>query len=137
MPKTIPAPAKPARRRSPWRGRRRAADAKTKFIGVRCTLEDRELIAESANQAGLSVGAFLRSLALGSPGPRAVRRPFVDRVALARMLGEVGKLGSNINQIARVANSSRQPPRGPELPLMQADIAAMRTALMQALDREG
>ena len=112
------------------------SEARLRILSVRCSPGEYQLIERSANEAGLAIGGYLRSLALGSPGPRAVRRPFVDRVALARLLGEIGKLGSNVNQIARLANRSRQPPRGRELPLMQADIAAMRTALLRALERE-
>ena len=117
--------------------RPQVADPRLKIVPMRCSADEYKLIAQSANDAGLAIGGFLRSLALGSAGPRAVRRPFVDRVALARVLGEIGKLGSNVNQIARVANTSRQPPRVRELSLMQADIAAMRDALLRALDREG
>ena len=65
------------------------------------------LSSETAAQAGLSVGAFLRALALGSAGPRAVKRPRVEREQLARLLGEIGKLGSNVNQIARWANTDQ------------------------------
>ncbi len=127
----IPAPKK----RVPWRGRPRVKDAKGKRIAVRCTLEDHEFIEESAAQAGLSVGAFLRALAVGSAGPRAVKRPRAEREQLARILGEIGKLGSNVNQIAKWANTVRSAPGAAELAQMRADIAALRAEVMKALDR--
>ena len=65
----------PDRKPAPWRGRRRVMDVKEKFIAVRVTVEDRAKIADAAGEAGLSIGAFLRSLALGSAGARAVKRP--------------------------------------------------------------
>jgi hypothetical protein len=128
-----PAPTA-ARRRAPWRGRKRVTDAKEKFIAVRCTAEDRVLIAETAAQAGLSVGAFLRTLALGRAGPRAVKRPREDLELLARILAGIGKLGSNHNQIAKWANTVKASPSAAELAQMREDIAAMRALVMKALD---
>ena len=62
----------PDKKPAPWRGRRRVMDVKEKFIAVRVTVEDRAKIADAAGEAGLSIGAFLRSLALGQRG-RACR----------------------------------------------------------------
>jgi hypothetical protein len=111
-------------------------DVKGKFIAVRVTVEDRAKIADAASEAGLSIGAFLRSLALGSVGARAVKRPRAERVELARLLGELGKVGSNVNQIAKALNSIGRIPAPPELPAMQTDIAVIRAALMTALGCE-
>ena len=121
------------RRVAPWRGRRRVSDAKNRFIAVRCTAKDHAAIDEAAGRAGLSVGAYLRTLALGTPGPRAVRRPPVERGELGRLLAHLGKLGSNVNQIARAVNATRNLPSWPELAEIRAEISKMREALMKAL----
>ncbi len=126
---------KPRKRRAPWRGRKRAADTKEKFIAVRCTLDDHAFIGATAAQAGMSIGAFLRTLALGTAGARAVKRPLIEREQLAKLLGEIGKLGSNVNQIARWANTDRVAPSFAEIVKMREDIAAMRAEVMKALDR--
>lgn len=115
--------------------RMRADDARTQFIAVRCTITERAAISERASQAGLSVGAYLRSLALGSPGPRAVRKPPVERKELARLLGWLGKLGSNVNQLARGFNRSGQFPGFAELLAVRREVGEMRAALMKALGR--
>jgi len=75
-----------AKHAAPWRGRRRVADAKGCFIAVRCTVQSHTAIKENAAKAGLSIGAYLRALAVGSPGPRSVRRPPIERAELARLL---------------------------------------------------
>jgi hypothetical protein len=124
-------------RAAPWRGRRRVADAKNSFIAVRCTAKDRAAIKEAARKSGLSVGAYLRSLALGTPGPRAVRRPPVEREQLGRLLAHLGKLGSNVNQLAHGFNRERKFPGFPELLAIRQEIAEMRAALMKALGRGG
>ena len=54
---------------------------------------------------------------------------------LARLLGELGKLGSNVNQIAKAFNSTGAVPASPQLTAMQTDIMAMRAALIEALGR--
>jgi hypothetical protein len=101
---------------------------------VRCTTEQHAAIHELATHAGLSIGAFLRARALGKPGPRSVRRPRVGQAELARLLGHIGKLGSNVNQIAKIANTFRHPPSCSALTVMRKDVGRMRKALLGALD---
>ena len=124
------------KKRAPWRGRKRVKDSRDALIHVRCTYYEREAIKAIAEQAGLSVGAFLRALALGDPGPRSVRRPPIERLELARLLGAINKVGSNANQIAKVINTTRNLPSWSELAAIKEDIAAMRGALMKALGRD-
>ena len=132
-----PTPDASAGRSAPWRGRKRteAGEAKGKFIAVRVTAADRERIAEKAQESGLKIGGYLRALALGSAGPRAAKRPRVEREQLARVLGEIGKLGSNVNQLAKWSNRERGAASLDELARIRADVAMMRDAVMKALDR--
>jgi hypothetical protein len=132
------APVAPAkdRIRALRRRRMRLNDARTRLINLRCSESEREAIKNAALRAGLSVGAFLRALALGDPGPRAVRRPPVERVELARLLGHLGKIGSNINQIAKAIHTTCAFPTWPELACIRDDIATMRAALLAALGRD-
>jgi len=130
------APKPRTRHAAPWRGRRRVIDAKKSFISVRCTAKERAAIDEAATKAGLSIGAYLRALALGSPGPRAVRRPPIERKELARLLGHLGKIGSNINQLAHGFNRDRILPGFPELLAIREDVREMRAALIKALGRD-
>ncbi|MCP3385955.1 hypothetical protein NLM31_36765 [Bradyrhizobium sp. CCGUVB4N] len=125
-----------SRHAAPWRGRRRVGDAKTSFISMRCTAEERDRIDEAARQAGLSIGAYLRALALGDAGPRAVRRPPIERKELARLLGHLGKIGSNINQLAYAFNRDRRIPGLAELAALRQQMVEMRDALIKALGRD-
>jgi hypothetical protein len=122
---------------APWRGRMRVKDARTKVIPpIRCTEGEQAAIKAAADQAGLSVGAFLRALALGDAGPRAVRRPPIERKELARLLGQLGKVGSNVNQLAHAYNRTGILPGFPELVAIRQEVGQMRAALMQALGRD-
>lgn len=129
-------PVAPAKKR-PRIARRheRVKDVRTKLIPVRCTEHERQAIKAAADRAGLSVGALLRASALGDAGPRAVRRPPVERKELARLLGWLGKLGSNVNQLAHGYNRDRILPGFPELLTIRREIGEMRAALMKALGR--
>jgi hypothetical protein len=129
------APAK-KKKHAPWRGRKRVKDSRDAFIHVRCTYHEREAIKAIAEQAGLSVGAFLRALALGDAGPRAVRKPPVERAELVRILGHIGKLGSNINQISKAIHTTCNLPSWSELALIKEDIGVMRAAILKALGRD-
>lgn len=122
------------RRPAPWRGRPRVDDPREKWTHVRWTEAEHQELAARAGEAGLSVGAYLRAVALGSAGPRAVKRPPVNRVMLAKLLGAIGHLGSNVNQLAKAANSGTLPANR-DLALAAEAIAAMRAVVMKALGR--
>jgi hypothetical protein len=125
-------------RRRGARFRRSACASRTREDDLsRCVARKNEhaAISEKAAQAGFSVGAFLRNLALGDAGPRAVRRPPVERKELSRLLGHLGKVGSNVNQLARGFNQTGVLPGFPELLAAREDIRAIRDALMKALGR--
>lgn len=126
---------KPERKRAPWRGRKRVAVARDRYVAVRCTEAEHAKMTEAAQRAGLSVGAFLRALACEGPGLRAARRPPVERQELARLLGHIGKLGSNVNQLAYAANAFNELPRARELEEISEEIRQMRDAVMKALGR--
>jgi hypothetical protein len=124
------------KRSAPWKGRRKVADPKSKAFAIRFTPAQFAQVADAANDAGLSVGAFARTVLLGSPGPRAVRKPPVQKAELARLLGELGKLGSNVNQIARAYNQGRDAASLAELAEIRGNLVVLRDEVMQALGRE-
>ena len=119
----------------PWRGRRRVTDPKDQFIAVRCTAAQHAAYDAAATKAGLSIGAYLRTLADGTPGPRAVRRPQVDRTELARALGLLGRYGGNLNQLAFIANTIGELPTRAALIEIATQVREMRAALLKALGR--
>lgn len=118
-----------ARRRSGSEKRQRR-----RSVAVRFTDDEAAALEGAASRAGLTTGAYLRILAFGTPGPRAARRPPVERVELARLLGQLGHVGSNVNQLARAANG------GDELGAVTlqetlTDIRHATQAIMKALGR--
>src|SRR6266851_117935 len=102
-----------------------------KIIASRCLDEEFAAIAAKADEAGLSKGAFLRAAGLGDAGPRAQRRPPADHVALRQILGQLGRVGNNLNQIARALNAKQQL-RLPELKEALRAYLTIRDAIFQA-----
>ena len=80
--------------------------------------------------------AMCLAVLLDVPLP-ARRRPSVDTILLAKVLAELGKIGSNINQIAYHLNAGR-PGEVMEgsIDAAMAELLEWRTALMQALGYE-
>ena len=58
---------------------------------------------------GLTISSYVRSRVLTFPTTRAIRRPVVQVQALNRVLAELHKIGSNINQTARRVNMGGTP----------------------------
>jgi len=118
---------------APWRGRQRVDDPRKRFVAVRCNDGEYATMNAKAALAGMAIGAFLRTLGTGAPGPRARRRPPLEKKALAQVLGLLGRVGGNVNQLTRVANTTGDLPIRDELASIGADVRAMRAALMKAL----
>ncbi len=106
-----------------------------KIIASRCLDEEFTAIAAKADKAGLAVGAFMRAAALGEGGPRAQRRPPIDHKALRQYLGQVGRLGNNINQIARALNSGEKA-KLPELQQVLRACLDILNAIKAALGKK-
>ena len=88
----------------------------------------------AARAAGLSRGGYIRALVLGCPGPRARRSPSIEIEALADATAALHKVGSNVNQIARILNA------GGSISLAHdayATLSQIRTAVVQILDVVG
>jgi hypothetical protein len=128
-------PAPKQKRAAPWRGRPRVADPHSAFMPPwRATPGLSEKVLADAAAAGLSYGAFMRKTFGGSPGPRAARHvPPPDNPVLTKLLAELGKIGSNHNQLARAFNRTYATPGLAEWQRIEADIQAMRSELVKAL----
>jgi hypothetical protein len=103
---------------------------------VRCDREEFNDIAAKAQEAGLRGAAFLRAAARnGDAGARAQRSPVVEMEILAQVLPWLGRLNSNVNQIAKNGNSG-YPVDLPELRLVMKDYIPLRAAIFKALNKE-
>lgn len=103
---------------------------RSRIFTVRLTPQEAVTIRQKAEEHGQSVGAMLRSSLLHA----RLRPSRIDLQAVARLLGQLGKIGSNINQLAKHANAGRYQEEGIELALR--DLAELRIVCLQALGLE-
>jgi hypothetical protein len=96
-------------------------------FSIRLTAEERaRLVAEAK---GAPLGTYIKAKALGAPIPARVRRSGIaveDRQALAKVLALLGgsRLASNLNQLAKLANTGALPV-DPETEAELADAASI------------
>lgn len=109
--------------------------ARNCHLTIRLTPEERAAIDAAAGRASLTAGSYARNAVLGAPAPRQVRRPPVERRELARLLGELGHIGSNLNQLAKSSNMGEIVYEADVLDML-ASLVPVRDALLKALGRE-
>ncbi|MGD0049559.1 MAG: hypothetical protein ABSE42_21415 [Bryobacteraceae bacterium] len=97
----------------------------TARIAVNCTPAQKDAIVEKAHAFDQSPSAICLNMLLDAPLPRRRRQPTVNEQGLTAYLGataklkdvlkqslaELGKSGSNLNQIAYMLNAYTAPPR--------------------------
>jgi hypothetical protein len=106
---------------------------RSRVIGFRATAAEETQLALAADRAGLTVSSYVRAQSLAKPITRATRSPPVNKAALAQLLGHIGQVGSNVNQIARQLNSGRDAQEIAEIAATLGAVREMRDAVLLAL----
>ncbi len=107
---------------------------RTRIVQFRVSDAEYEALSMAAENADLPVGSYARKVLLAARPSRVKRMPSYDTITLTRLLGEFGKVGSNLNQIARLHNAGRPDfIRKGELEETLRSLESARTALMNAL----
>ena len=115
---------------------RRGSETRKKSVPVTTRYDADELAAldDAASRAGLTRASYQRVQTLGTPPKtRSTRRPPIERETLARLLGQLGKVGSNLNQLAHAANVGQT--HRAEIVAVVADVRALLPPLLDALGR--
>ncbi|MCO6389370.1 plasmid mobilization relaxosome protein MobC [Aliihoeflea sp. 40Bstr573] len=79
----------------------------TQLVTIRLTPEDHAKVVAAGEARGLGPSSFARIAtckAAGLPRPEIRRKPDALSKLVGQALGEIGRMGNNVNQIARVAN---------------------------------
>ena len=101
---------------------------KGRVVPFRVSPEEYTELTRLAAREGLSLGSYVRSRSLEKPTTRAVRRPVPEVQKLSKLLADLGRIGSNINQLAKRANSGDMPLAGD----IRETLAACRLVAEQA-----
>ncbi|RUW47510.1 plasmid mobilization relaxosome protein MobC [Mesorhizobium sp. M1A.F.Ca.ET.072.01.1.1] len=113
--------------KAPNISRSRRAARRDKVAHIRFAEDEISAVETAAEQAGLSVSAFVRSLSLEGAGVR----PFMnreDRAILEMLIQDMRAVGGNLNQIARALNVS-QSVAEPDLTGAIDDVRAIATTV--------
>ncbi len=102
------------------------------MVTLRMTPGERLLLRTRAEAAGMSDAAYVRHQALGEAGPRSVRRLPVDAVAVRHLVGRLGSVGNNLNQLTRLAHMGDLEAPG-ELAMVLDEVHQAADACMSAL----
>jgi hypothetical protein len=95
---------------------------------VQLATEERAKIAAAASASGLSLSGYARETLLGEPTPGTQRAaPLPEIKTLAALLGQLGMIGSNLNQLAKLGNRGQFiPPAELKAALAAVEAAAQR-----------
>lgn len=116
----------------PYRCRRGSETRKKTFaVTTRYDAQEYAELEEAASRAGLTRASYQRVQALAKPRTRSTRRAPVEKKLLGRLLGQIGKIGSNLNQIARAANMGFGV--HPDLPRLVGELRRLVPLVMCAL----
>lgn len=104
-------------------------------LRIRMTSDEFAEVAKRAETVLLTPASYARMELLDSPPPKAARRPSVEAETVARVLAQLGKIGSNLNQIAHRMNAG-QTVTHETIARAMTDVSVMRDACMTALNRK-
>lgn len=76
------------------------------LIQLRTTEEDKKTLTDLAKEAGMNMTDFIKSRVF-EYAPKTRVATF-DREILIKLLAELGRVGSNVNQIAKVMNTEKK-----------------------------
>lgn len=105
---------------------------RSRIVRVRTSDTELSKIKDIATARGLSISELIRRAALGTRMP-AQTFDANHAAVLARTLGEIGRVGGNLNQLVRLANAGRIARRDDELTRILADVDAVRFRLRELL----
>lgn len=86
-------------------GRPKKEIKQNEFIGVKCSLHEKNLLKQKAETTGLSLSEFLRETALQG---QAVRQMKALPQEVLQLTARLNHLAANINQIAKQCNTYNQ-----------------------------
>ena len=101
----------------------------------RCTPTERDQVRAAATAAGITSAAFARRVLLAAAATDRRRRPDIGPSPLhPEVRRELGRLGNNLNQVARALNSARGMPPA-KLTAVSEELGDVITELRLALQR--
>lgn len=105
----------------------------SKRITVRLTPEEHQRLQVDADVAAVEISTLARAQIVNAAIPRRARRKSADHQMLARVLTQLGRVGGNINQMAKVANATKDAAALRNVNWLKEEIARIRELVREAL----
>jgi len=106
----------------------------SKILSFRLTPDEHQQLIAVSSVSGLGLPTFVRRAALQAaalPIPTYEgKTPNKTAADYTKILGAIGKLGNNLNQLSRLANSKKSLPEQKELRILFAEIRALRQDIL-------
>jgi len=113
----------------------------TKHLSFRLLPDEFEQLSAMAAVSKTSVSSFCRRAAFSAsalPLPTYESRvPDENAAELRAVLGQIGRISSNLNQLTRLANTTKTVPENRELKLLFAEVCALRVNIIDAVKMNG
>lgn len=113
---------------------------KTVTTTIRLTPDERAAVAAAADAQGLGPSSFARVATLRAAGrtsPAIRKRHDAIADVVGPVLGELGRIGSNVNQIAKVANSTGNASAIAAAGCLRSDLERLTIAVMSLKGSSG
>jgi hypothetical protein len=114
-----------ARHRKTYTGERR-----TVHLGVQLTPSERADLELAAAQAGACLSQYVRELCLRRAAEAATVGGARRNPEAKRLINELSAIGNNLNQLARIANTTH---RAPQQATLKETIEVLKTAMARVL----
>lgn len=111
----------------------RPSENRSEYLRVRLTPEEMEQLRRDADTAAVSVSDVARAQLLNAPIPKRKYRRSIDHERLAEVLQQLGKIGTNLNQLAKVANTNGDLTHVRNVRELKAELEAIRDEVRAAL----
>lgn len=102
---------------------------------IRLSEDERAELVELAQKSGLTLASYARSHILANPTTRSTRAPRVEVQTLAKLHGQINKVGSNIAQLLKRVNFG-ETPHSLEVREAFTGCAATLAAIQTAVGRD-
>jgi len=113
----------------------------TKHLSFRLLPDEFDQLSAMAAVSKISVSSFCRRASFAAaalPVPAYESRvPDENAAELRGILGQIGRISSNLNQLTRLANTTKTVPENRELKLLFAEVRALRVNIIDAMNNLG